>query len=95
MNKISGLSFAVWINWIFFSLFMLFACGAAWAIYEQQATARTAKIEAILILLFAVVLPAVIFMINAIIMRKISTADPVISTRESGRQSLAEPLSEI
>jgi hypothetical protein len=81
MKKTSGLSFAVWINWIFFSLFMLFAFGAAWAIYDQQNAARAAKIEALLILLFAVVLPAVIFMINAIILRKISTDDPVISTR--------------
>lgn len=72
MRKTSGLSFAVWVNWIFFSLYIIFSGFAAWAIFNQKDTALIAKIEALTILLLVLVLPAIIFMINAILFRKIS-----------------------
>jgi len=75
MNKVSGLGFAVWINWLFFILLVAIAGVVGWAIFNQNDSSQTTKIQALIILTAAVLLPAVIFMMNAILLGKISKKD--------------------
>ena len=72
MKKTSGLGFAVWINWVFFVIFLIVAAGAVWAILGQKDTSQNTEILAIAIVLLVTLIPAAIFLNNAILFGRIS-----------------------
>ena len=89
MKKTSGLGFAVWINWIFFVVFLALAAGSVWAIMRQEGISQNTEILAIAIVLLVTLIPAVVFLNNAILFGKISKENLVTSKSASQQASVS------
>lgn len=72
MKKSTGLSFSVWINWTFFGLFFVLSVLTFWAILGQKNVVMAMRIQELAVLLFAAILPAIVFLINAVLFKQIS-----------------------
>lgn len=79
MKKTSGLGFAIWINSIFFVLFLALAGFAVWAVLNQSDAPQITKLQAISVLLLVTFVPAVIFLNNAILFGKIAKQNSKLS----------------
>ena len=97
MKKTSGLSFAIWINSIYFVMFLALAGFTIWAILGQNDSPSNIKTVAIALLLFFTLLPSLVFLNNSILFRRISKQEkPDCKPIQTGvKNDISKPISNI